>query len=94
MSFINLHKHNYKLSNEDIAFLEGNGFIQDNSRNSGYHFLEEEDRVIVVITYFNNRFKLEFYSILQESDGTHYTDFSKEFSNENETLEEFIKRYI
>ena len=76
-----IHRNSY-LSKSDIDFLESKGFIKDISKNSGYYFIEDDGKTMVLIPYEDGSYKLEFYEMVDDGDGNYYEDFDKEYSKE------------
>jgi len=89
----NIHPNDY-LSKSDINLLGLKGFIKDNSKNSGYYYIEDNGKTIVLIPYEYGKYKLEFYEMCYESDGTYYEDFYKRFNKEEQSLEDFINLWV
>lgn len=87
------HRNSY-LSKSDIDFLTLKGFKQDISKNSGYFFVEDDGKTMVLIPYEDGSYKLEFYEMCDDGDGGYYEDFDKEFSEEGQSLEDFINYWI
>lgn len=88
-----IHSNSY-LSKSDIDFLELKGFKQDISKNSGYYFIEDDRKTMVLIPYEDGSYKLEFYEMCEDGDGGWYEDFDKEYSKKGQTLENFINFWI
>jgi len=85
---------NSSLSKSDIDFLEMKGFTKDISKNSGYYFIEDDRKTMVLIPYKNGSYKLEFYEMCDDGDGNYYEDFDKEYSKEGQFLEDFINFWL
>ena len=88
-----IHRNSY-LSKSDIDFLESKGFTKDISKNSGYYFIEDDRKTMVLIPYENGSYKLEFYEMCDDGDGNYYEDFDKEYSKEGQSLEDFINFWV
>jgi len=82
------------LTKEEKKFLESKGFTKD---KSGYFCLETCEDVlesIALIPLGNKEYKLEIYTTLFDHLGDSYQDFSKVFSEKNQTLKQFIEEYL
>jgi len=88
-----IHSNSY-LSKSDLDLLKLKGFTQDISKNSGYYFIEDDIKTIVLIPYKDGSYKLEFYEMCDDGDGGWYEDFDKEYSKEGQTLEDFINFWV
>jgi hypothetical protein len=88
-----IHRNSY-LSKSDIDFLELKGFKKDISKNSGYYFMEDDRKTIVLVPHEDGSYKLEFYEMCDDGEGGLYEDFDKEYSKEGQSLEDFINFWI
>jgi hypothetical protein len=82
-----------ELSPAEIEFLKSKGFITEEGKCSGFHFIEEDRKTTVLIPQ-ETGYKLEFYELCSEDDGSFYEDFDKEYSKEGQSLEDFINDWI
>lgn len=81
-----------ELSEKDIEFLKSKGFKQQDK--SGFFHIIEDNKEWVLIPY-PNHYKIEFYEYgLSDGDGGFYDDYSKEYSEENQSLESFINFWL
>ena len=87
-----IHSNSY-LSKSDVDFLKLKGFTQDISKNSGYYFIEDDRKTMVLIPY-KDSYKLEFYEMCDDGDGNYYQDFDKQYSKEGQSLEDFINYWF
>lgn len=81
------------LSPEDIQFLIEFGFIQNASLYSGYYYHQDDEssKVSVLIAHDDGSYKMEFYEFLPDGNGDWYEEFSRQNSQPNQSLVEFIK---
>ena len=82
------------LSKSDIEYLQRVGFKQDNSKNSGLYYFEDDRKTNVLVPQEDGTYKLEFFEICNDGDGNYYEDFDKEYSNKGQTLQQFIEEWI
>ncbi|MCK9446744.1 hypothetical protein M0Q50_07795 [bacterium] len=88
-----IHRNSY-LSKSDIDLLKLKGFAQDISKNSGYYFIEDDKKTMVLIPYEDGSYKLEFYEMCDDGDGNYYEDYDKEYSKDVQTLDDFINFWV
>lgn len=87
-------QRNLLLSKSDIEYLQSVGFKQDNSKNSGFYYYEDDRKTTVLVPQENGTYKLEFFEICDDGDGNYYEDFDKEYSTEGQTLQQFIEEWF
>ncbi len=85
---------NYLLSESEIEYLKSVGFKQNESKHSGYYYFEDDRKTIVLIPQEDKTYKLEFYELCDDGDGNFYDDYSKQYSKEGQSLEEFIESWF
>lgn len=78
-----------KLNKREIEILESFGF-----QIGEFNIFEKQgDWETYYLIYKNNEFHLEVQQTLIEEDGTFYTDYYKEYPND-ESLEEFLTNFF
>jgi len=87
-------QRNLLLSKSDIEYLRSVGFTQDNSKNSGLYYYEDDNKTKVIVPQKDGTYKLEFYEWYDDGDGNYYEDFDKEYSKKGQTLQQFIEEWI
>ena len=87
-------QRNLLLSKSDIEYLQKVGFKQDNSKNSGLYYYENDGKTKVLVPQEDGTYKLEFFEMCDDGDGNYYEDFDKEYSKEGQTLQQFIEEWI
>lgn len=83
--------NNLYLTEEDKEYLKQKGFFKD---KDGLYCLEEGLDKSFLISYADKKYKLEFYPLLFDENGNSYEDFSKVYSRDNQTLQQFIEQWI
>ena len=83
--------HNLYLTEGDKEYLKQKGFVRD---RQGFYCLEEYLNKSFLIAYADKKYKLEFYPIYFDENGDSYEDFSKVYSRDNQTLQQFIEQWI
>lgn len=78
----------------DIEYLQSVGFIQDNSKNSGLYYYEDDNKTKVIVPQEDGSYKLEFYEMCDDGNGNYYEDFDKEYSKKGQSLQQFIEEWI
>ena len=87
-------QRNLLLSKSDIDYLQSVGFKQDNSKNSGLYYYEDDKKTKVLVPQEDGTYKLEFFEMCDDGDGNYYEDFDKEYSTKGQTLQQFIEEWV
>lgn len=87
----NMHRNDY-LTDKDINFLISYGFERDDNKFSGYYYYPD-DKDFVLIPYEDGTYKFEILEYYFGDDG-YEEDFTKDFSEKNESLIKFVNRII
>ena len=87
-------QRNLLLSKSNIEYLQSVGFIQDNSKNSGLYYYEDDNKTKVIVPQVDGTYKMEFFEWCDDGDGNQYEDFDKEYSKKGQTLQQFIEEWI